>query len=266
MSEKQIALLSAYPLASLEDGIRTIEQYARLASEQGIQVLCTPEAYLTGYGTDQASLARAVRANETAPISSLAARYHIDILAGFLENAADGTYYISHGIYRADGTSDIYRKTHLGQKEQTVFAAGNALPVFELSCGICAGISLCVENHFPEIAQTLSLRGAEVIFAPFAVPGEASGRDRIWRKYIPARGYDNRVYMACCNLKTAANGGGFFAAGPDGEELPLRDLLPEELVSVSVSREMIEKYRTGRTEMRYRYYPALRRPSLYEEP
>jgi len=67
-------------------------------------------------------------------------------------------------------------------------------------------------------------------------------------------------------LKTAANGGGFFAAGPDGEELPLRDLLPEELVSVSVSREMIEKYRTGRTEMRYRYYPALRRPSLYEEP
>ena len=176
-------------------------------------------------------------------VSRIAARFSIDLLVGFLEyEHASGHYFITHGLFRPDGSTFFYRKTHLGEKEEKVFSAGDTLPVFPLSCGLTAAVQLCVEAHFPEITLTYSLKGAEIVFAPFAVPGTGARRKEIWGKYIPARSYDNRVYMACCNLLDERRSGGCLFTGPDGDILAEDFTGDEGLIVCSVDRNAVSAY------------------------
>ena len=265
MDTVRVSLVSEKAPVSAADGIRCIESYAQAVSGSGSRVLCFPEAYLTGYGTDEEHLERAlsVHSYETDGLRELAVRYRMDLLAGFLERGEAGSLFVTHGIFRPDGTAEYYRKTHLGVREKKVFTAGSYLPVFTLGCGLRAGIALCVENHFPEIAQTLSLRGAEAVFAPHAVPGSAAERETIWKKYVPARSYDNRVYMLCCNLRTESGGGGLYGTGPDGcEILPFTE--KKGSGSADLNPCEVRRYHEPSAGMRFRYYPAARRGSLYE--
>lgn len=190
----------------------------------------------------------------------------MDILVGFMEREEDRCF-ITHGLFRRDGDRCFYRKTHLGQKEQRFFTPGDALEVFFLTCGLRIGLQLCVETHYPEITQTLALKGAEVIFAPHAVPRAAGDRQRIWSKYIPARSYDNRVYMACCNLWDEGRfGGGCLVSDPQGEIAACAFGPGEALLSCEVHREAVAPYREAAGKYAARFYPAKRRPELYRLP
>ena len=208
----------------LTDTLHKIETWCIKASDAKCQALCFPEAYLTGYFPEQAAY---LSLNRTNPVfdtlSAFASKYQLDLLIGFMEQE-NNAFYLTHGIFRINGSRDFYRKTHLGEKEQHCFQEGDALRVYTLSCGIKIGFQICVETHFPEITQTLSLRGAEVVFAPHAHPAHSGKRKKIWQKYIPARSYDNRIYMACCNLFDGSRFfGGLYVTNPEGnvtEKLP----------------------------------------------
>ena len=196
-------------------------------------------------------------------LAALARSLEMDLLVGFLEKA-DGRLYVTHGIWRADGTSQFYRKTHLGQKEQDVFSGGDRLEVFSLSCGLRIGIQLCVETHFPEITQTYSLGGADVIFAPHASPMAAERRRKLWAKYIPARSYDNRVYMACCNLWDSEGfGGGCLVTDPGGDVLAASFENAPGLLTFEIDPERIRSYHCPNPGRNHHYYPGRRHPELY---
>ena len=204
----RLGLVQTAAGSDAEKNVNTILQFAEEGKTAGCAAICFPEAFLTGYFPDRAAeLALEKEHPLLSQITALAQSLQMDLLVGFLEKE-ENRIYLTHGIWRPDGTRDYYRKTHLGQKEQTIFSAGDSLEIFSLSCGLRIGIQLCVETHFPEITQTYSLAGAEVIFAPHASPIAAERRRKLWAKYIPARSYDNRVYMACCNLWDADNFGG----------------------------------------------------------
>ena len=55
-------------------------------------------------------------------LSSLAKNMEIDILVGFME-AGKTSCYVTHSIFRPNGSTDFYRKSHLGKKEQLYFSA-----------------------------------------------------------------------------------------------------------------------------------------------
>ena len=100
--------------------------------------------------------------------------------------------------------------------------------------------------------------------------GSAADRERIWKTIIPARAYDNRVYLACCNLirksdpsDKPALPGGCFVCGPEGEVLA-EDFGEMSGVTVfEVDPALLARFRSGDDSMRYRYYPDKRRPELY---
>ena len=178
---------------------------------------------------------------------------------------SDDSFYITHGLFRKDGTRDYYRKTHLGQREKTVFSPGKELKILSLTNGTRIGIQLCVETHYPEITQTLALRGAEVVFAPHAVPRISGNREKIWSKYIPARSYDNRIYMACCNLwDNTSFGGGCLVTGPRGEVVSACFDGKAFLLVCEIDEDLIASFRTLGNKRSAHFYPSLRRPELYE--
>lgn len=261
----RMGLVQAPAGADAQMNFSTLYHYARQAQEKGCCCVCFPEAFLTGYAPDQAALRSISRQHPLLKkTAALAAELGVDILTGFME--ADGEkYYLCHSAFLADGRRYDYRKTHLGEKEKIFFDAGNVLPVFSLSCGIPAGIQLCVETHYPQITQTLSLRGAKVIFAPHAVPGVAGDRKALWEKYIPCRSYDNRVVMACCNLwEENRCCGGCLVTDARGEVTASCFENGARMLTFSVDPEQLQKYREENTPARYRYFPKSRRPELYD--
>ena len=260
----KLGLIQAPACADAAANWDTLRQFAAEGAAAGCTAICFPEAFLTGYFPDRAAeLALEKDHPLLAQIATLAQTLQIDVLAGFLEKEGD-RFYLTHGIWRADGTRDDYRKTHLGQTEQTFFSAGDCLKVFSLSCGLRIGIQLCLETHFPEITQNYSLAGEEVVFAPHASPTAAEKRRSLWEKYIPARSYDNRVYMACCNLWDSQRfGGGCLVTDPKGDILISSFESAPGLLAFDVDPELVRAYHTPSPDRNHHFYPGRRRPELY---
>lgn len=215
---REITIAVAQMLSVPGDVSGNLERMERLAREcaaQGGELLCLPEASLTGYSrtsAKQIALAPDDPALERA--ENLARETGIALSFGYIEKTGDeflpqgknsSQPFVTHMV--TDGTHRLaYRKTHLGPHEQAYFAAGNELPV-ETVADVRIGISLCWEAHFPQIATALRTQGAELILAPFACSLSGERRRDAWMRVLPARANDNGCFLAACNaLRTADNG------------------------------------------------------------
>lgn len=256
-------MISTRSTTSVENNLETLKVYAMQAKTAGCTALCFPECFLTGYDRTVAK----TRSIETSSsyleeVKSLAKELSLDLLVGFMERDEDH-FYITHGIFLAGGESAYYRKTHLGERELQAFTAGDSLDVFTLSCGAKIGFQLCVETHFNDITQTLSLKGANLIFAPFAVPRVAGDREALWKKYIPARSYDNQVYFACCNQWDEERfGGGIFVTDPKGTVLASSFEDAPTLLTFEIPENLL--LQSEESSKKKHYFPAKRRPELYQ--
>ena len=64
-----------------------------------------------------------------------------------------------------------YQKSHAIEAEQDLgIRCGNDLPVFHLDCAVI-GIMICMDIEYPEVAQVLMLRGAELLLFPHVQAG-----------------------------------------------------------------------------------------------
>ncbi|MBT8339080.1 MAG: nitrilase, partial [Desulfatitalea sp.] len=59
---------------------------------------------------------------------------------------------------------------------------------------------LCYDGHFPELSTAMTAKGAQVIFLPHASPrGDAQSKHQSWMRHLPARAYDNGIFVVACN-------------------------------------------------------------------
>lgn len=86
------------------------------------------------------------------------------IIYGFAE--LSDKIYNSAALIAPDGLVGIYRKVHLFDRENLLFAPGNlGFPVFKLPMGN-VGIMICFDWMYPESARSLALKGAQIIAHP----------------------------------------------------------------------------------------------------
>ncbi|MBW1647904.1 MAG: nitrilase [Deltaproteobacteria bacterium] len=251
---------------NLARNLATMERLCRRAAARGVQIVCFPELNLTGYalGADL----RQTHVAETDPVIARVQRMARDgnlvILAGLAVASADGQIHAEHRVFAADGKSTAYRKLHAAPPEEGILAPGNAIPVFD-ACGVRFGIQLCYDAHFPELATCMALAGAEVLFVPHASP-RLTPRAKLtsWLRHLPARAFDNAVFVVACN-QTGVGGSGLtfpglaLVLGPDGKVLAKRVSAAEGLLVADLKAERIEAVRAHRM----RYFLPRRRPHLY---
>jgi predicted amidohydrolase len=190
------------------------------------------------------------------------------------EKAPSGVIYNTQIVATPGGLAGKFRKLHVNQDEISFFSYGSELAVFSIPKANF-GIEICYDSHFPELSTSLALMGGEVLFFPHA-SGNGTGFDpqewerreekrERWLRYLPARAYDNSVFVVICN-QVGENGGGNSFPGiclildPKGrivaetktsdEEMILADLKAADLVHV-------------RKHMRSHFFLHYRRPELY---
>jgi len=228
----------------IKTNINRVLQYKNVDAD----VLVFPESALTGYRADERhSISlnhEGIEMLRTMP-QDLMIGAHIDENISYL--------HIADEVFR-------YNKCHLGLKEQMVYTPGNELRVFDVK-GVKIGVALCIECHIPDISSTLRLMGAEIIIMPFASPGVCGNRYDLWSKYLPARAYDNGVYVIACNLTGNKFSGGILIYDYLGNEIMSHFEKTPCIKTIKLDIDALRKRRLKRKTN----YIERRRPELYRK-
>ena len=239
------------------------------AARQKVGLLLFPELSLTGYSTNGPVVQPITVGGKTwAALQELACRYEIVLAAGMAWQE-DGEKRLAHGLWLPSGEVLLYFKTHLGQREKEEYTPGDSLPVFQLPQAT-VGIQLCLEQHFPEITQTLVLKGAQLILCPHATPRlSPAERQRSWDISLRARAYDNCVFILAVN-QVGDNGqgtkypGGAMLINPLGQVVAEDFSGQEGLIVGDIDLGQVIESRVTPQGLCRRFYPPQRRPDLYK--
>jgi len=254
------------PVGAIETNLACMRRWVKAARREGAAMICFPEMNITGYTTrpNLRTAARPLAGMIHDALVDMAQAADIVILAGMAEIDAAGRLYATHLMATPGGRVESYRKLHLAPPEQPLLTPGGQMPLFR-AAGITFGIQLCYDAHFPELSTQMALAGADVIFIPHASPRVTPGEKLAsWMRHLPARAYDNSVFIVAVN-----------PCGKNGLGLTFAGLA----VAIGPSGKVVDRYLDGREGMmvvdlaaadlstvrghRMRYFLPNRRPEVY---
>lgn len=147
----------------------TIEKIA-LAHGAGVDLLVLPELATTGYlflsRREAESFAEPFPGGPTeACLRRIARETGAAVVCGFAEREGERLYN-SCALVRPDGSSRVYRKTHLFMDEKDLFEPGDSTFESVEAAGTRLGLMVCFDWYYPEVTRLLALGGALVICHP----------------------------------------------------------------------------------------------------
>jgi predicted amidohydrolase len=262
------AVVCRSPLGDVAGNLAALERWTNCAAERGARLICFPEMNLSGYGYNAAiaALAETVPGPLTERLQALAERKRVTLLAGLAEKDTAGRLYASHVVVSPRTVPQVYRKLYLAPPEQDFFTPGDEVSLFTIR-GFTFGIQLCYDAHFPELTARMADRGADAVFLPHASPrGSATDKHASWMRHMPARAYDNSIYILAVN-QCGDNGNGLsfpgnaLALDPSGGIMATHLTGEEGMLLVKMEKRRLERVRGHRM----RYFRPNRRPELYRE-
>lgn len=220
----------------------------RQAADQGAQVVCLPELFLSPYfcqTEDYAafSWAEPIPGPTTQAFEALAAERNLTIILSLFERRAPGLHHNTAALIDgAQGYVGMYRKMHIPDDpryyEKFYFTPGDlgfkTFPTTHANLGVL----ICWDQWYPEAARLTALRGADILFYPTAIGWHPEERDThgvqqhtAWETMQRAHAIANGCYVVAVNrtgfeqTPNAPTGEGIqfwgqsFVVAPDGTVL-----------------------------------------------
>lgn len=251
-------------VGDFEGNLRSMMGFCDRAYSEGTDIICFPELCLPGYSIPASALLVSSQSDgRFGAILDKSEETGMCICFGYVGEGPT----VSQAVVEDGRVVGTYSKTHLGDREKAVMVPGQRLDVFKTSRATVA-VQLCWEVHFPEISTTYALKGADVVLMPFASGLGGERRRSSWNRLIPARAYDNTVYVGACNAYGPTGtgtvlGGGASIYDPRGQ-IMVDDYSGECMVSANLTTEPLDRIRAkGYENMRDLYFLDKRRPELY---
>ena len=259
--------MTAVP-GEVEKNLARMQTFVLNASAEGADIICFPELSVTGYPLKQIDgiykefdyrrvLDRIIRMAKDAQMV---------IIAGLIEISEGQAPYITQAAAGPKGLIGHHRKTHLSPTEQGSYQAGREIETF-FHKNTNFGIQLCYESHFPEISTIMALMGAHIIFLPHASPrGAPEQKFKSWLRHLPARAYDNGVFLVACNqVGKPSNGFSFpgvaIVIGPDGHVISSYRGNEEKILFAELKAESLRNIR----QHKMKYFLPQRRSELIKK-
>jgi len=224
----------------VEENTRKMTSWIERAGSEGHDLIVFPEMSDTGY--DMEVILKTSSDWNSGVIDSIknaAAKANINVIAGISERVGSDVYNSIAVLDRNGKQIGKYRKTHLITAEPTCehlfLKEGEELGLVEIE-GNLIGLMTCYEIRFPEIARTLSLRGAKILIIPAAWP---LVRLPHWEALILARAIENQVFVAATGRIGNDTGVPFSGSSsiisPYGNIMASASQIHEELISANIN-------------------------------
>ena len=179
-----------------------------------------PELFLSGYTTvGLEELAVDPEGPEVGRVAGVAKDNSTAVIFGAPERFGEG--YANSAIYidRNGALAGVYRKTHLFGSEREAYLQGDELLVVDLD-GSRAGLMICFDVEFPEVARALARAGSDLLLT-ISANMEPFGRDH--HVFCTARALENGLPHAYVNQIGAGEEftfvGGTMVVSADGDLL-----------------------------------------------
>lgn len=214
--------------------LQVIDDLAKKASIDGVEVLAFHECSITGYtfatklNKDEfLSIAEFIPAGDSIiSLISIAQKYKIILLAGLFEKDDNNNVYKAYVCVNENGVIAKFRK--LSPFINKYICPGNEYCIFDIKGWKCS-ILICYDNNIIENVRATKLLGAEIIFMPHVTmctpstrPGAGFVDPNLWlnrhqdptslriefdglkgrswlMKWLPSRAYDNAIYAIFSN-------------------------------------------------------------------
>lgn len=213
-----------------------------LAGKTDIVVL--PEMCTTGFTMNSRSLAESNDGMTVSAFKQWASEYGLAICGSFIASENDVCY--NRGFFIASDKEYYYDKRHLFRMgaEPGFFAPGNKRVIFEhKGFNIC--LLICYDLRFPVWTRNVNNEYDLLIYAanwPFS-------RSKVWNALLTARAIENMCYVCGVN-RIGEDGNRLIHRGESkvinarGEEISAIGLDKEEVITVCISKQELEQFRT----------------------
>ncbi len=251
------------------ENLDKIIHHLEAAADQDAELIVFPECALSGYvfnSRDEAMpYIETIPGPATRELEAACRKTGTYIVIGMLEKDG-GRCYNAAVLIGPEGLVGKYRKIHLPFLGIDRFLDPGDLPfqIFETPIGNI-GMHICYDCTFPESARAMTLMGADILALPTNWP---RGRGKVPRLIVPARAYENRVFVIAADRVGKERGATFLGLSKIvdtlGDTLAQAGRVMEEAIyaeiSLSEARQKRLVFKPGEFEMDF---IADRRPEFY---
>ena len=236
----RVGLVQMRCAADRDANLEKATALVNLAADQGAQVVCLPELFLSPYfcqtqDVRHFDLTEPIPGPTTTALSALAKRRAVVLVVPIFERRSAGVYHNSAAVLDADGAYlGKYRKMHIPEdpsfEEKFYFTPGDlGFKCFDTRYGRI-GVLICWDQWFPEAARLTAMMGADILFYPTAIgwlDGERETEGPLqlgaWQTVQRGHAVANGVHVAAVN-RVGREGvldfwGHSFLAGPLGQTI-----------------------------------------------
>jgi predicted amidohydrolase len=262
----RIGLATVPNAPSVDDRLDTLDRLLAEAAEQGVAIVCFPEAYIPGLRGFDWPVAPRDQARQDAALERIrqsCATYGVAAIVGMEWESELGAHNAAVVVNR-DGTVQGWQtKNQLPLEEAPYYAPDGKRRLFEID-GAPFGITICHEGwRYPEATRWAAARGAKIVFHPQLTGSDTAGLtltrwgdpdNPYYEKAMLMRSIENTVYFASVNYAFAYPESATSVIGPEGDLLAHFPYREEGLLVCDVELETA----TGLIASRYD-------PGLYPE-
>lgn len=200
-------------ISDIRYNLSVMEQLVREAADLHADAIVLPELCVTGYRADGefSELSEPLDGDIVRKLTAISKNNSgIYIYTAIPErDMSGGKPFNSAVLVGADGLVGSYRKIHLWGAETQYFAAGKETRMIDTPFGR-AGLMVCFDVSFPELARKHALAGADILLYTFAFANPA--REYAFDLLTRTRALENGCYLAAANLIGVEKGTEFFGS------------------------------------------------------
>lgn len=190
--------------SNVEANVRRLDQTAGKAKAEGVDLLITPEMYMTGYNIGE-GIERLAARQPLSEVAAVAKKHGLAIVAGGPEQLGNGR--VANSAWFVDDQGDVlakHRKIQLfGDLDRQAFIPGDEAATLVTYRGVNIALLICFDVEYPEATRKAALAGADLIAVPTA---QMEPFSFVNEHMIRVRAWENSVHVAYANQ-----------FGPDGD-------------------------------------------------
>jgi omega-amidase len=237
-----------------EDPETTLRKAARcvaLAKEQGAEIVCFPEQFVTGWSPDSTRFAEDPDGPTAKALQGIARENAIFLVGSYVERHHPKPLNTSIAIDPRGKVVASFSKIHPFSPggEDLHYDRGDHLSIF-IAGSVRVGIAICYDLRFAPLFRAYALTGVHCVLVPSAWP---CSRIHAWETLVQARAIDNQFYVIGCNPTgttpvdrycghsiSADPVGAVIARGGESEELIMTEVDPAH-VEAARARMPVER-------------------------